>query len=711
MALAARGAQAAGMVEHVTATDPAESRNGLTPAPEHPTEWPAWRERLQAWRAEELRTGRIGATLYDPAAQAWASRAYVQGMVMLWDEELIDHATGTWTVDRLLDRAERDFGGYDVVVLWNNYPLSGVDARTQFDYFDDLPGGLDGLTRAVADFHRRGVRVLIDHKPWVPGLPPGMRDDAEGFARLVARCGLDGVYLDCSNGPSDRLREAIGALGPDKAFCSEAPARAEPWGHESQSWQQMTDDSAAPGIYRNRWLDRNHLVYETRRYHPDPWREIQRAWLNGGGIVVWENVFGYGAPYGERARTWIRQVAPALRRYADHFIHGTWEPHVGGGQAGSVYVSRFIHAGTSLWTVANRRGHALEKTVLRLPHLPGHRYVDVITGREFALGDAADGLVELRGRLEREGLAGVLAVPTIDADLAGFLTAQAERFARAALVGPTWPDEHRKTPLTHHLRPVAATARRTAPPTGMLAIPDWSGVLRTRYRMRECGFIAGTPTEKHVYDAFERECIDERPARVAAVAIDETPVTNAEFARFMRASGHRPLVAQRFLAHWIDGAPAPGSGDHPVVWVSLCDARAYAAWAGKRLPREEEWQRAALGPDGSCWPWGAADDASRRTGAETGRATTVRAHPQGRSAIGAWDLCGNAWELTESERSDGHTRYAILKGGSHYRAEGSFWLFDGGARPADWAAKLILLWDGWDRCGTIGFRCACDLEA
>lgn len=87
----------------------------------------------------------------------------------------------------------------------------------------------------------------------------------------------------------------------------------------------------------------------------------------------------------------------------------------------------------------------------------------------------------------------------------------------------------------------------------------------------------------------------------------------------------------------------------------------------------------------------------------------MRAYPQGRSAIGAWDLCGNTWELTESERSDGHTRYVILKGGSHYRADGSFWLFDGDARPADWAAKLILLWDGWDRCGTIGFRCACDL--
>ena len=686
-------------------TPPVPCRNGLLLAPEQPEDWPAWRERLDAWRAAELASGRIAAPLYDRAAQAWAGRAYVQAMIMLWDERLIDHSTRTWTVDRLCDEAERDYSGFDCVVLWNNYPLSGLDGRNQFDYFDDLPGGLDGLRDAVAAFHRRGVRVMIDHKPWVPGLPAGMRDDAEGIAALVARCGIDGVYLDCQDGPSDRLREA---LGPGIAICSEAPARPEPFGHESQCWQQNTDDSAAPGIPRARWLDRHLLAYETRRYYPDPWREIQRAWMNGGGIVVWENVFGYYAKLEERARSWIRLVAPALRRFSGHFIHGEWQPHVGGATFGSVHVSRFSHDGTSLWTVCNRRAHAIEKTVLRLPHLPGHRYVDVITGREFARGAVKDGLVELVGRLEREGVAGVLAVPDVDADLADFLAAQRERFARAVLVGPVWTDEHYRTVAPHHLRPVAATPR-AAVPAGMLRIPDWEGELVSRYRMRECGHIAGTPGEKHVYDAFEKEVCDRRPARVAAVAIDEVPVTNADFARFLRASGWRPAVAHRFLAHWIDGAPAPGTEDHPVVYVSLADARAYAAWAGRRLPREEEWQRAALGPDGSCWPWGAQDDPARRAGAATGRTTPVRAHPDGRSAVGAWDMCGNVWELTESERSDGFTRYVLLKGGSHHQGQGSFWLFDGDARPADWVAKQILLWDGWDRCATVGFRCAVDL--
>jgi hypothetical protein len=697
------------MATAFTATDPAASKKAFIPAPEHAADWPAWRERLVAWREAEIAAGRGGTPLYDRAAQAWASRAYLQGWVMLWDEDLIDQATGTWTVDRLLDRVERDFGGWDVVVLWNNYPLSGLDRRNQFDYFDDLPGGRAGLQAAVAAFHRRGVRVMVDHKPWVPGLPPGIADDADGFARLVGECGIDGVYLDCSDGPSERLRTALAAVGPDKAFCSEAPAKPEPFGHEVQSWQQFTDDSAAPGICRNRWLDRHHLVYETRRYFPDPIKEIQRAWIGGHGFVVWENVFGYWAPLCERARTWLRLFAPAARRFSDHFIHGTWEPHVGSGGPNAVYASRFTHAGTSLWTVANRRGHAIEKVVLRLPHLPDHRYVDVISGREFVLGEVKDGLVALHGMIERDGIAGVLAVPVIDADLAVFLAAQRARAAAGTYLPHVWSGEHCRTPAPHTLRPVAATRRQDSVPAGMLRLPDWSGELVSRYRMRECGHIAGTPGEHHVYDGMESVLTDHRPAVVRAVAIDEVPVTNAEFQRFIAATGYRPAVTQRFLDHWRDGRPAAGTEDHPVVYVSLADSRAYAAWCGKRLPREEEWQRAALGPAGACWPWGDQDDPARRTGAETGATTPVRAHPDGRSAIGAWDLCGNVWELTESERSDGHTRYVLLKGGCHYQGQGSFWLFDGGARASDWVVKQILLWDGWDRCATIGFRCAIDL--
>ncbi len=72
-------------------------------------------------------------------------------------------------------------------------------------------------------------------------------------------------------------------------------------------------------------------------------------------------------------------------------------------------------------------------------------------------------------------------------------------------------------------------------------------------------------------------------------------------------------------------------------------------------------------------------------------------------------MCGNTWEWTESQRSDGRTRFAILKGGSYYQAEGSHWYADGGPRPSNFAAKFLLMWPGLDRCATIGFRCVVDV--
>lgn len=690
------------------ATDAAELTAALILAPENPSDWSAWRHRLETWAAQERE--RLGPVRYDVAAQAWASRAYAMGFLMLWDHELIDHDTGQWKVETLLDRAVRDFGGYDVVVLWNNYPLIGVDDRHQIAYYDDLPGGRAALREAIARFHARGVRVLLDHKPWIPTPPPGFGSVEDAFVELVRQCGADGLFLDCSSGPEENFRVAMAErAGPERIFVSEAPSHLQPFGHEIGCWQQMSDDSTVPATYRNRWLDRNQIVYESRRYFHDPIKELQRGWMNGGGQVIWENVFGYWASYSPRCRSWMRLLFPAQRRFAEWFVRGRWQPHVGGGTRQGITVSRWELDGQPLWTAVNRRGHTLEKGLFRLPANPGFRWFDVVSGQEYAVLEESGGEVLLGGWFERDGLAGILPVAAPDSDLLAFLEAQRERFAAADWTATPWRGEHRKTDLPHVLTPVAATARRSSVPPGMVRLPERSGTMATRYRMRECGYIAGVAGALHVYDAMHQTCVHKRPVDIRGVAIDAFPVTNAEFHRFLRASGYRPADARNFLKHWGGAEPPPELADHPVVNVSLADARAYAAWAGKRLPTEEEWQHAAQGVEEREWPWGGPFDSARCNGNGIGT-TPVDAFPSGRTPDGIWDLCGNAWEWTESERTDGHTRYSILKGGCWHGSAGSQWFFDGGPQPADWGAKLILLCDAWDRCTTVSFRCVVDLE-
>jgi len=198
--------------------------------------------------------------------------------------------------------------------------------------------------------------------------------------------------------------------------------------------------------------------------------------------------------------------------------------------------------------------------------------------------------------------------------------------------------------------------------------------------------------------------------RIDAFFIDRHPVTNAEFKRFVDATQYRPRDAHNFLRDWNDGAPRAGWENKPVTWVSLEDARAYAKWAGKRLPREWEWQYAAQGTDGRLYPWGDEWNARVVPPPNRGRLLVppddVDAHPEGASPFGVEDLVGNVWQWTD-EFFDEHTRAAILRGGSAYQPQTSHWYFPQAYR-LDEHGKYLLMAPCKDRSGSIGFRCVVD---
>jgi formylglycine-generating enzyme required for sulfatase activity len=192
--------------------------------------------------------------------------------------------------------------------------------------------------------------------------------------------------------------------------------------------------------------------------------------------------------------------------------------------------------------------------------------------------------------------------------------------------------------------------------------------------------------------------------------MDRYPVTNAQFKKFMDASHYHPKDDLNFLRDWQNGMYPAGWENRPVTWVSVEDARTYAAWAGKRLPHEWEWQYAAQGADGRQFPWGNAWDATVVPAVDKGRDLTapdaVDAHPKGASPFGVEDLVGNIWQWTD-EFTDEHTRAGIVRGGSYYQPQGSGWYFPQ-AYHLDQHGKLLLMAPSKDRAGTLGFRCVRD---
>ena len=161
-------------------------------APDDPGEWPAWRRALRRWRDEAAARIEYDGSAYELPEFAWTRRCFSVALVWLWDELLYDHDAGRFTPDRFCAEAEREFGGFDGVVLWHAYPVIGIDERNQFDLYRGVPG----LRELVDAFHERGVRVFVDYNPWDVGTRREPVDDDEAIAGVVRELGADGVFLD-----------------------------------------------------------------------------------------------------------------------------------------------------------------------------------------------------------------------------------------------------------------------------------------------------------------------------------------------------------------------------------------------------------------------------------------------------------------------------------------------------------------------------------
>ncbi len=251
------------------------------------------------------------------------------------------------------------------------------------------------------------------------------------------------------------------------------------------------------------------------------------------------------------------------------------------------------------------------------------------------------------GRVPGRGIAAVLHVAD-GAPEPAWLPHLRDVVATLDETAPHDPDARFPHRLARRLAPaaetVAAPGAGVVPGAGAVVVPAGPYVLTVRYRARETGMYQGAPyvdewkpLPPRLHDARTLQ----RDGELAAPVAVGRDVTNAEFAEFLAATGYVPAVAHRFLAHWVDGRPAPGTEDEPVTFVDLDDARAYCAWRGGRLPTEDEWQLAAEHPG---WT-------------------------RGEPAV---------WSWTGSEHSDGRTRFVMLKGGSDHRAEGSDWYVEGG---------------------------------
>ncbi len=218
---------------------------------------------------------------------------------------------------------------------------------------------------------------------------------------------------------------------------------------------------------------------------------------------------------------------------------------------------------------------------------------------------------------------------------------------------------HEWKPLPQHLVEIPPTAPASSAPDGMVSIPGGDYLFKVEGIEIEGDDDIAVDVQYPWEDSARR--FHEHRMQIKPFYIDKYPVTNAAFKKFLDASHYHPTDDLNFLKDWKNGAYPDGAANKPVTWVSLEDARAYAKWAGKRLPHEWEWQFAAQGTDNRIFPWGECDWlASANSGGpfacpwqkdpadapapvpDKGRvmaaSSDVDAHPHGASPFGVVDM-------------------------------------------------------------------------
>lgn len=578
-----------------------------------------WRAKLAAWRLDAAQRINYDDHAYRNAAIAGRPN-YNAALIWLWDELLFDFENQIFTPVKLLADADR-FGGFDDIILWHAYPVIGIDSRNQFDFYNQVPG----LAKLISDLQSHGVKVHLNYNPWDKWTKRAPNSDQVEIANIVEKYGFDGVFLDTMKSADPTFMAPILAVKPDVIVGGEARVQQERICDHVMSWAQWFGDSEIPGVMRAKWFERRHMLHQTRRWNRSHREEMQVAWLNGAGMLIWEVVFGSWVGWDEQQVTMWREMVTVLREHHELVTSGDWQPLTklaDSAEAAGLYASKFSSDGSALYTIINKSDSDYH-------------------------GEIAFGLVDT---VPAHGVAAIWQTP-----------------AESILLEFSYSNKSAEFPTHQNLRKVPLNGEHKE--------------FTFSYRNRECSLY----TETHFIDSwkplppnYHQIFSDQISAAAALGKLDQFEVSNAEYFEFIKATRYQPKIANRFLAHWVDGAPTTEQLEQPVTYVDLTDAQAYATWRGARIPTEWEWQLNGAGIE--------------------------RRKPY-------------CWNLTNSEQSDGRTRFLILKGGSDFNVRNgqgakstsgiaeSDWYVDGGVRDESWVEKLLLMGLGMSRSENISFRC------
>jgi formylglycine-generating enzyme required for sulfatase activity len=703
-------------------------------------------------------------TLFERKDLQWVRHAYVNTIMMNWDKFYYDYTDKQFHINAFLQRGKKLYGGDDFLSLWPTWPTLGLDQRNQFDMFNDLPGGCTAIKTIANQCRQQGTKLFLCYNPWDESTRN--ENHFEGISKLIKATAADGMVLDTKGSSSKELQDAADKVRPGVIMYSEGMA-------VPKDMPGIVAGRVHNALYYPPMLNLNKLIkpefaiFRVAELYKEPiQREFATAFFNGYGTEL--NIMAPGQPaWVHDQYLFLGRTSRILRENSFNFTSSGFTPLIET-NADSIWVNQWQLPEKTVYTIYSIIPQGFSGPLFRVVPKSQTHFVDIWHHRllnpiqkdntnwvavetnafnKKYLGTNNEGEVDCIAQLpvlitaHRNG--DVLSVNTpSNADELRIWPGQPAYDKNPIIVKPGNHALSINTLMGRYegdiviqlmdkgilmdetvLNIPAGEARRisivqkTAPSNNSL--PDMVAIPAGKFHFNASHGDEFIPYPKQDIDSnFE----------IPSYYMDKFPVTNKAFYQFMQATHYRPTDTARFLKHWVKGKYPVGQAEFPVVYISYEDAKAYAGWAGKRLPTEIEWQYAAQTTAGNEWPWVQTKPVNRKEQVVTetltvysldgidsslcntgnGKPYPVGNYPKGANPFGLQDLTGCVWQLTNDLYSSGSYRYIIIKGGSYFNASSSWWYVQGGPRELHYRQFLLRVSQGFERNATVGFRCLKD---
>lgn len=685
-------------------------------------------------------------SLYERTDLAWIKESYLIILQMAWDREFFDRTTGKYTFPDLLRKGNELFNNIDIYGIWPTWPRLGLDQRNQWDLYRDLPGGIQQLRNFSRLSKQSNTKFFIAYNPWDNSTRK--EDHYKGMARLIKETEADGVVLDTRGSSSFELQAAADSVRKGVVMYSEGMAVTKDM-PGIISGRVHNAIFLSPELNLNKLIKADFSIFRVCDVGEDLiHREVAIAFFNGYGTEL--NMFRPGGrdDYYRADLEYLAKTTFILRQNNDAFLDTSWTPLIET-SVGNIFVNKWISGEKTIFTVLNMRHEGFEGKLFRIDKVKDRHLVS-LWNHENIIPVNEEGKFYVSARAEswpasysgtrKEGSVDCIAVfpNLLHSDVKGdslFLKSQVKNRILVWKGNPSYKTEFKE------LKDVTDTILRIKDLFGYYEGKIVIQLIENKHlrdenilivkggkpslissiipTVRATGIAPDmvlVPGTEFSYDVTTTEDFILYPevsgvsVKIDSFLIDRYPVTNGQYYEFLQSSGYRPADTTRFLRHWEMGIYRQGQEKYPVVYVSLEDIKAYARWAGKRLPTQAEWQLAAQGTDKRKWPWGNEFHGTLCNNAFE-KPTPVDAFIKGASPYGAADMVGNVWQMTNDMYYNGSYHFVVIRGGSYYRPDSSWWYIQGGPQPLDKTQIMLLVSPGFDRSATVGFRCVKDIES